>query len=191
MTAYFKRLLSTIWFVGCILLPLDVSAANERCKEIDGEFLFFGEWVSLSEHSTDGPVKLSIRNSQPRPQLTRQAFINVQNLETVIPASVRITFNEQNQKVELVENKRRDSANSPAERKSIEQEFKCVNSKWRREYSFKGSTSDSGGVSVRTVVFLAPDGDGNLIATGNYETQTGFWSKSVVTIVWVARFDHK
>jgi hypothetical protein len=186
------RIYIFLWLVACIGLPLEVRAANEPCKDIDGEFLFFGDWVSLSEHSTDGPIgKLSIRNSQPRPQLTRQAFIHVPNLEAVAPVSVRIIFNEQNQKVELLENKQRESANSLAERKNIEQEFKCVNSKWRREYSFKGSTSDSGRVSVRKVVFLAPDGDGNLIATGNYETQTGFWSKSVVTIVWVAKFDHK
>ena len=179
------------WLIFYFACPFGACAASELCKEIDGEFLFFGEWVSLSEHSTDGPVgKLSARNSQPRPQLNRQATLHIPNLEQVSPTSVRITFDEKNQKVELLDGGQNDKANSTPDRKSknFDLGFKCINSKWQRESSFNGSTSDSGKVSVRQNVFLATDQDDNLIATGRYESQTGSWFKTVVTTSWVAKF---
>lgn len=190
MTVYFKRVFPTIWFVGCILLSLDVSAANEPCKEIDGEFLFFGEWVSLSEHSTDGPVKLSIRNSQPRPTLSRQASLHIPNLEAATPVSLRITFDEKKQKIELLEDKQNDKASVSAGGKSNEPdlEFKCMDLKWQRESNQVHRTAESGRQYTRSAVSLYLDQEGNLLAVGNFQLESGFWTKTVYTISSVAKF---
>ena len=176
------------WFVFCLIWPLVANAASVLCKDIDGEFLFVGEWVSLTEQSTNGTnPKFSIGNTQPRPTLDRQAFLNIQHLGTIAPIAVRITFDQKNRVVKLLNDNR---ANSLPERKGsdLNHYFKCVNSEWQRGFDFRGSTSDSGRISEIQTVSLVLDFDGNLIANGKNETQVGSWWKTVVTVTWVAKF---
>jgi len=187
--------MKNIYVFFCILLcavwSVVANAANEQCAEIDHEFLFFGDWISLSEHSTKGPIgKLSIRNSQPRPQLNRSAGITIASVEHKEPKSIHIVLNKKTQKAEILPESLRSHSVEQIESES-NLEFVCAQNKWQRESTHLYRTSESGRQYTRTAVSLDLDQAGNLIATGYSQNESGFWSKHIYTINWVAKFERK
>ena len=63
---------------------------NDKCAPIKGKFLFLGEWIELNETSSSGPVKISIRNSEPQPRLDRSAGLRMSIIDD--PKFVRISL---------------------------------------------------------------------------------------------------